>query len=267
MPETVRSVADHVDASGANVDVSGAYQVLWSIIDELYQKVVARFELTRDPSTDRFEQYGGEGGPQGTVRAYSGPQVDWMVHSWLGDTAHSFSNMHLTVWLGPHIKVPHFGLAFGTFPDVWCYLDSVPRSDLMVDLDSLDRYYEPVNEEHLDVRSRDGLTNFVSRSLYVRTSLSSTAHVFTTPDFEKGASSVRELAHAHLDRWLRWVDEAEAVPVAERAALAERDLAVRRNVAERDPANVMGVRYFGQETTDALVRALWGGDRVLPRPA
>jgi hypothetical protein len=27
------------------------------------------------------------------------------------------------------------------------------------------------------------------------------------------------------------------------------------------------VRYFGQELTDRLVRALWGGDRVLPRPS
>ena len=52
----------------------------------------------------------------------------------------------------------------------------------------------------------------------------------------------------------------------EQEALAERDLAVRRNVAELDPANEMAVRYFGQEQTDALVRTLWGGDRRIPRP-
>ena len=46
-----------------------------------------------------------------------------------------------------------------------------------------------------------------------------------------------------------------------------RDLAVRRNVADRDPANAMGVRFFGEEMTERLVRSLWGGDRVLPRPS
>ena len=37
-------------------------------------------------------------------------------------------------------------------------------------------------------------------------------------------------------------------------------------LAERDPANVMGVRYFGEQMTADLVKALWGGDRALPRP-
>ncbi len=40
----------------------------------------------------------------------------------------------------------------------------------------------------------------------------------------------------------------------------------RKTIAERDPANIMAVRFFGQELTDRLVRALWGGDRELPRP-
>ena len=56
------------------------------------------------------------------------------------------------------------------------------------------------------------------------------------------------------------------MPVEQRAALAESDLKLRRNIADRDPANVMGVRFFGEETTNKLVRALWGGDRALPRP-
>ena len=266
MSETTQSVADHVDASGSAVDVSQSYQRLWSLISELHEKVAARFELARDPSTLPLESYGAEGGPQGTLRAYTGPEIDWLVHAWLADTAHSFCNMHLTAWLGPQIRVPHLGLAFGTFPDMWVYIDSVPRADLMVDLDYLDRYYGPVNEEHLDVRGREGLINFVSRSLYVRTSLSPTAHCFTTPDIDRGIATVEVIARAHVDRWLRWIDDAEPVAPADRPALAARDLAIRRNVAERDPANVMGVRFFGQETTDALVRALWGGDRVLAGP-
>ena len=76
-----------------------------------------------------------------------------------------------------------------------------------------------------------------------------------------------ELAHRRLDQWLQWVAEAEPVPRERRQQLAADDLARRRNIAERDPANIMGVRFFGEEMTDRLVRALWGGDRVLPRPA
>ena len=37
-------------------------------------------------------------------------------------------------------------------------------------------------------------------------------------------------------------------------------------IAVSDPANVVAVRYFGEARTEQLVRALWGGDRELPRP-
>jgi hypothetical protein len=268
--ETYKGVQDFVDESGASVDVTPAYTALWAFVDELKQKVESRFALTRDPSSEQFEDYRGDNGdgtgPFGTIRAYSGPEIDWMVHSWLANPTKSFTNIHLTIWLGPQVQVPHFGLAFGTFPFVWCYLDNVPRTDLMVDLDYLDTYYEPVNAEHLDVRQRPGLDAFVSHGLYVRQSLSETAHCFSCRDEELALATVTELAHKHLDRWLRWVDEAPVVPEDERPALRERDETIRRNIAERDPANVMGVRYFGEQMTDDLVRTLWGGGRALPRP-
>ena len=79
-------------------------------------------------------------------------------------------------------------------------------------------------------------------------------------------TSVRRVLNAHVDRWLQWVDEAEPVPAEERAALAETDLLMRRNIAERDPANVLGERLLGADLTNKLVRGLWGGDRELPRP-
>jgi hypothetical protein len=66
-----------------------------------------------------------------------------------------------------------------------------------------------------------------------------------------------------IDRWLDWVDEAEPVAESERTALSERDLFVRRTVAERDPDNQIAVRLFGAEMTDKLVRSLWGGERIL----
>jgi hypothetical protein len=263
--ETFKAVQDFVDESGATVDVTPAYTQLWALVEELKAKVDKRFELTRDASTEQFESYSGDG-PTGTIRAYSGPEIDWMVHSWIANPTASFTNIHLTIWLGPQVRVPHFGLAFGTFPQVWCYLDYVPRADLVVDLDYLDTYYEPLNEECLDVRGRPGLDRFVSRALHVRESLTETAHCFSCLDDDLAIATTTELAHSRLDRWLQWVDEAPRVPEADQAALRDRDQAVRRNIAERDPANVMGVRYFGEQMTADLVKALWGGDRALPRP-
>ena len=232
--------------------------------------MAARFELTRDPSTEHLENFddGGTGsGARGRVRGYTGPEIDWMVHSHMENATQGFCNVHLTIWLGPHIKVPHFGMALGCFPQGWLYLDSVPRTYLATDTDSFDRYYEPLNARWEQVRNdHDFLEPFVSRSAFVRAGLVADRAVLHGSDADQLTELVTELAEEHLERWLGWVDEAEQVPAAERAALAADDEAIRRNIAERDPANVMGDRYFGVETTQHLVRALWGGDRVLPRP-
>ncbi len=85
------------------------------------------------------------------------------------------------------------------------------------------------------------------------------------PADQRTTDLVAEMAEAHLERWIGWVDEAEQVPAEEQAALAADDELIRRNIAERDPANEMGDRFFGPEMTTTLVRALWGGDRQLPR--
>ena len=62
------------------------------------------------------------------------------------------------------------------------------------------------------------------------------------------------------------IPRSDPVPEEEWEALAARDLHVRRTVAERDPANVLGEEFYGKDLTEKLVRMLWGGDRELPRP-
>lgn len=269
MRETLQGVQDIFDERGPT-DATRTFDRLWSITEELMAKIEARFSLTRDPSTEDLESYRGEAPyPSGRLAGYTGPEMDWLVHSWIGNPPLGFTNMHVTAWLGPHIGVPHLGIAWGTLPDLWFYIDFNPRSDLMIDTESLDTYWGPLNEEFLDLRADDGLAPFTSRALYIRQALSEVAVCFTTPGIthdEARLEQVRELAHRRVDQWLGWVDEAEPVPAERRDQLAADDLARRRNIAERDPANVMAVRFFGEEMTDRLVRALWGGDRVLPRP-
>lgn len=265
MAETLKHVADIV-SERPNIDVSPQFDALWDVLSELRAKVDARLELTQDPSSERFASYGGETGPRGSLRAYTGPEVDWMVHSWVGNPELSFTNMHLTTWLGPHVDVPHLGYAFGTMPDIWFLVDFPPRRELVVNIDYLDRYYKPFNDRWLEIRERDDVSVFTSRSLEVRAALSPTAFLYLMPRTDESVDLIRDVSHFGLDLWLRWLDEAPPVPVAEREALAARDLAYRRNLVERDPANGVVERALGKEMADSLVRALWGGDRELARP-
>ncbi len=146
MSQSLKFVQEHLDEA-APTDVSEVFGAWQELVERLRAKVAARFELERDPSTEVLEDFGSDDGPRGRVRAYSGPEVDWMVHSWHGQRRASFANLHLTVWLGPQVKVPapRHGAA-GAGPQGWFYLDSVPRSYMVDDAEYYDRYYEPVNE-------------------------------------------------------------------------------------------------------------------------
>ena len=266
MSQNLKSVQEYFDEAPPT-DISELFGTWLDLVERLKARLAERFELTRDPSSEVLESFGGkDGGPTGRVRTYAGPEIDWMVHSHMENAAMGFCNVHLTVWLGPQVKVPHFGMALGAFPQGWVYLDSVPRTHLLTDTDSFDRYFEPLNAEWEQVRQDNAfLEPFVSRSAFVRAGLSPTAHCYMAPADSRTTDLVTSLAEAQLERWIGWVDAAERVPAEEQADLAADDELIRRNIAERDPANEMGDRFFGPEMTTTLVRALWGGDRQLPR--
>lgn len=265
--ETIKSVVEMLDERPP-MDNLPVFNQLWEVSKALRKKVEARFALTPDASTKDFQPFEGlpGTGARGAQYTFSGPEIDWFVHSWIGNPEHGFCNMHITVWLGPQIRAPHFGLALATVPDLFFYMDYIPRVDLMTDLAYLDRYYEPLNTRYLDLRKRPELAYFTSKSLYVRQALSETAYCYTAAPTPENIALAGTLAHEMMDGWLKMVAEAEPTPAEAQAALAARDLAIRRNIAERDPANVVGDRLFGKPMADRLVRGLWGGDRVLPRP-
>ena len=250
-------------AENPNVDNSAVFAQLRAIQDALWAKITARFALTMDASTLPHQPYHSlDGNAEGNLCGYTGPEVDWAVCSWVGNPALSFCNMHITLWMGPQTKVPHLAFAFGTFPVVFFLMDYVPRTDVRVEPDYLDQYMIPANEKYLALQNDQRLMPYISQSVFVRAAVSPIGLNFISPPGTPGVIElIEEAAHEHLDRWLRWVDEAAPVPEAERAALAARDLAIRRNVADRDPANVVVERAYGKELTDALVRGLWGGDR------
>lgn len=262
-------IIDLVEQS-PDVDNREVFNELWAILSQMNEKIQARFDLTLDPCSERFADYQrisvAEDGAEGSLKTYSGPEVDWYVHSYIGSPESTFTNMHITLSLGPQYLVPNFGFALGTVPDLFMYMDYLPRVDLLPDLDYVDRYYTEVNEEFLDLQSDERFNPFISRDLYTRVAMTPTAVGYTAAAEPDVIEKVKGIAFARLDRWLAWVDAAEKTDVADRPAIAARDERIRKNICERDPANNLGERLFGKETAEAMVATLWGGTRTLPRP-
>jgi hypothetical protein len=263
------SIIDLVEQS-PDVDNRDTFNALWAILGEMDKKIQARFQLELDPCSDRFKDYKAisvaEDGAEGSLHTYTGPEVDWYVHSYIGSPESTFTNMHITLSLGPQYQVPHFGFALGTVPDLFMYMDYIPRTDLVSNIEYVDKYYTEVNDEFLDLQSDDRFNPFISRDLYTRVALTPTAVCYTAKADEAVIAKVRAAAMSRLDRWLVWVDEAEHTPIEDRPDIAARDEQVRRNICERDPANGLGDKLFGKETAEAMVATLWGGARTLPRP-
>lgn len=265
MGAIVESVEELV-ARSPDLNNREIFLAMWSVLSELKERIAQRFRLELDPSVQDLRSYGSlDGGTQGHLGAYASDEIDWMIHSYMGTPEKSFSNMHLTVWLGPQVRVPHFGMALGTIPHLFCYLDLIPRVDLMTDLDYLDRYYEPLNGQYLAFEQDPDFRPFVSRSLYMRQAQSRTSLCYMTDPHQDKLKKIGQAAHHMLDQWFLHLDQAEKVDPKEQALLAERDLLIRQTISERDPANVMGTKIFGQNLTERLVGVLWGKGRQLKR--
>lgn len=265
--DNLKSVRELI-AERPEIDNTDVFRQLREIEDELWAKIAARFELHPDASAEVLQPYSSpDGSANGWQSAFTGPDIDWAVCTWIGNPARSFCNLHITVWLGPHIRTPHLAFAFGTFPVIFFLMDYVPRVDVRLHPEYLDRYLNPVNQRYLAMQEDKRLMPFISQSTFVRNAVTGIGLNFIAqPGTEGIVELVRETAHERLDQWLKYVDEAEPVPEAERAALREMDLTLRRNFAELDPANEVAEKIYGKELTQRLVRGLWGGERVNPRP-
>ena len=259
------SIKDMVDNTPVT-DRQSTFDQLWALTGELFERVQARFALEQDPSSMDLCPYQGFEGASGYLANYSGPEVDWLTHSWTGNPKASFTNMHLTVGLGPQVDVPHLGFALGTTPDFFVYMDYLPRRDLWANPDYADKYYGEANTAYLKMQAEAGFRPFVSHDFYTRVAQSPASICVGAPVNDENMAVIRAAAHAHIDQWFRMLDQAHVVPLDQRAALAERDLHIRRSITERDPANCVVDKLFGPELGQRLVGQLWGRDRQLPRP-
>ena len=268
MAKSTRSLIDQI-AARPEIDNRATFDALWGTLGELFEKVSERFELHPDPSTADLQPYQAidGSGAGGSLSTFVGPEIDWLVFSWVGNPRASFSNMHLTVNLSSKFDAPNLGLALGTAPDLFMYMDFFPRKDLVANPEYMDKYYRELNEEHLRLQDDAELTSFISRSLYMRVAQTPASLCFTAPDNARNMETVLGTARKLVDQWLVNFDKSAIVAEADRPAQAARDEFIRREIAVRDPMNALVERMYGQELTAKLVDALWGGRRELARPA
>ena len=102
-------------------------------------------------------------------------------------TGSSFTNMHITASASGPVPGAQLWLCLGTVPDLFMYMDYIPRVDLLCNIDYVDRYYTEVNAEFLDLQSDERFNPFISRDLYTRVAMTPTA-VATPPALTKRSS-------------------------------------------------------------------------------
>jgi hypothetical protein len=234
------------------------FERLQEILAALYQRLSVRFALDPQPPDQPLQNFSSpDSSVSGSLRTFAGQEIDWLVYSWLNAPPMRFSTMRLTAWLNSQIRVPHLAFELGTVPQLFFYMDYVPRVDLWTDLNYIEQFYESLHSTYLELRNNPNLALFVSKGLYVR-QFQSPAHLcFTCPATEESLSLIQTTAQAMSDRWLDWVNQAEPVPLDDQTALAKRDLQMRRISAERDPGNAVATKIFGAELANQLVQALW----------
>ncbi|MBW4491360.1 MAG: hypothetical protein KME12_26730 [Trichocoleus desertorum ATA4-8-CV12] len=244
-------------ASQAALDHASLFRQLQSILSELYGEVTQQLTILPQRTQPLQNFSSPDGNVTGSLLNFTGEEINWVVHSWINAAQMRFSAMRLTLWLSPLIQVPHLAFEFGTRPDPFFYIDYIPRVDLWSDFSYTERYYAPMNATYLELRENPNLSLFVSKALYVRQMQSPTSLCFTCPATEDSLALIRNTAHGMCTRWLTWIKQAEPVPIDRQPLLVERDLLMRRTIAERDPDNALAEKLFGSELTDQLIRALW----------
>jgi len=231
-----------------DVDVSNAWERCWGIHTKIVDRVRERFPVERHHSTAGEDYFTSpDGRMEGSFAAYTSPEVDWLVHSWIGNRKASILDMNATVFLGQETRVPHLAIIFGTIPKLYFYAEYTPRMDLRTNHDYLQKYYEPANEDFLKFRSDPNWTRFVSHGTYLRALMSPVATSATAELNDDNIGTCEQYLESFVDRWFRWLDEAETVPEEQRAAQQEYDFTVRELGYRTDPMNVLTQKVMGDE--------------------
>ncbi|MCS6843220.1 MAG: hypothetical protein NZ528_02700 [Caldilineales bacterium] len=261
-PDTVNHLADVLDAHAPR-DNRAVFDYLLDVRERAWQIVQAGLCLREDLACRDIQTIRGlDGSVVGNIHTYTGDgsPVDWVVRSWVGRPETGFTNIHLTCWLTEDVEVPHLGFALGTAPDVFCYVDFLPRYDPPASFEHLDRYHERLNETWIALRRHPAYRTFNPVHLYTRSTLSPIAVCGLLP-FDDFRAVVEPVMLQYVAKWVELVQAAEPTPPERRAALRARDVLVRRTIVEKDPANILADRLVGVPMRERLVRILHAAER------
>lgn len=259
MSEKVLTIEETMSSS--KMDNTEVFKVLYEGTVKLREKLTAAFPVQIEEGCKQFNSFKGiVPGVEGSVYTYTGKEIEHLIHSWLGNPGNGFINIHLNTWLGQDTKTPHLAIVFGTIPHLFFYFDYVPRSDMTVDLEYLDRYYTELNQTYLQFHEDKRFRPFVSRTPYMRQAISSSGICFQGDVTMENILHLQKVANEMADRWIEWVKNDPKVSESERPALKHRDEFVRRAVAVRDPANSYADKLLGQDLADRLIKQLWQTD-------
>lgn len=253
-------------AEAPDVDSRELWQAFWDILTAAKDKITAELPVQPHPNSAGLAAWSTpDASYEGSLNTYAGDPdngAEWLVHSWIGNRKASILDMNLQVWLGPHIDVPHLILVFGTIPNIFHFSDFVPRRDLSIDVDYLERYYEPENASWLALRGDDRFTWSVSHGTYMRAFLSPVGNSYVADRTDDVVETLRAAVEQRVDTWLQMVRDASPVPAEERAALRERDHLLRRYGYTLDPMNELSKKFLGAERVEELVSVRAGLDQI-----
>lgn len=253
-----KTIIEHFDEN-PSFDNTAIFERFWAILSSIKERLNERFSFERHPSCQGLDFYQTDDGAfEGSLNAYEGAQIEWLVHSWIGNRKNSILDMNINVWLGPQIDVPHLVIVFGTIPKLFHYSDFIARRDLATNLEHVKRYYEPASPAYIELRGDPRFEWSVSHGTYMRAILSPIASSYTAERSQSNIDVLEAYVEQLFSRWLKLVDEAEPVPMEERPGLAARDHLLRKSIYTNDPMNALARRFLGDSLTERLVETRYG---------
>jgi hypothetical protein len=194
----------------------------------------------------------------GELRVYRGRgRVQKVVSSRFALSTPAMDSHSVVVFTRPDSAVPHFGLdSVRIGSRVHLYVDLLPKRDLSVSLDYLDRCYVPLT----NVRSAlEQDTRFMQSGAPLRhRALLSPWHALYTLD-PADLDAAEAYVESYVSHWASLL-RSDAPELESSPELVARDLVYRKTLYSRavDPAWSMLDRAIGQSTVDEILAALSG---------
>ncbi len=233
-----------------NVDVSKQWERCWNIHGKINDRILKYFgDAKLHPISEGAEYYTSpDEKMEGSFFGYTGGGIDWYVRSWLGNRKASIIDMNINVTLSQNIRVPNLMIIFGTVPNLLFYADYVSRSDVKVDEAYVQKYYEgEANQDYIDFRANTDFVWSASHGPAIRGMQSPVCSSYISDLTDEHIDLCEAYLVRFVDRWFRWIDEADEVPADERDALQNYDFTYREYTNRSDPMNVLAERIFGAE--------------------